>query len=154
MKLRTYEIGDLPHVVRLFHDTIHAVNLGDYTSLQVEAWAPAQIDLKHWELKLGAEEVIIAERDGVILGFCSWDATGYLDLLYVHRAFQRKGIASKLYAAAERAIRSNGLHRIYTHASVTAQPFFLRQNFRIIKHQLVGVRGVELPNAIMEKLLS
>ena len=153
MKLRAYEIVDLPHLARLFHDTIHTVNLGDYTPQQVEAWAPKRIDLARWRQKLEAQELIVAEGQNSIVGFCAWDDTGYLDLLYVHHAFQRKGIASALYGAAEKSMRSKKLKRVYTQASVTAQPFFLRQNFRIMKRQLVNARGVDLPNAVMEKQL-
>jgi putative acetyltransferase len=153
MKLRAYEIGDLPHLGQLFHDTIHTINLGDYTQPQVDAWAPAQLDLGRWRQKLGQEEVLIAELKGNIVGFCAWDNGGYLDLLYVHHAFQRQGIASALYTAAEKAIRFKKLKRVYTQASITAQPFFLRQDFRMVKRQLVNVRGVDLPNAVMEKLL-
>ena len=153
MKLRAYEMSDLPHLAQLFHDTIHTVNLGDYTAQQVEAWAPLQIDLDCWRQKLDAQEAMVAEWHDSIVGFCSWDDTGYLDFLYVHHAFQRKGIASALYGAAEEAMRSKKLKRVYTQASVTSQPFFLRQNFRIVKRQQVNVRGVDLPNAVMEKLL-
>ncbi len=153
MKLRAYRLEDLPHLARLFHDTVHVINRRDYTQQQVEAWAPAEIDLSCWKQRLDEEEIVIAEKDGMIVGFCSWDATGYLDFLYVHHAFQRNGIASALYATAERTMRTNKLSRVHTQASVTAQPFFLRQHFRITKHQIVNIRGVELPNAIMEKLL-
>ena len=153
MKLRAYEPKDLPQLVRLFHDTIHTVNLGDYTQQQVNAWAPEQIDLDRWSQKLAAEEVVVAEWNNMIVGFCAWDNAGYLDFLFVHHAFQRKGIASALYVAAEEALRSKKIQRVYTHASITAQVFFLRQNFRIVREQMVQVRGVDLANAVMEKLL-
>jgi GNAT superfamily N-acetyltransferase len=153
MKLRAYEIGDLPQVAQLFHDTVHQVNLGAYTRQQVDAWAPARIDLEHWGQKLVAQEVIVAERHGAIVGFCSWNAGGCLDFLYVHHVFQRQGIASALFAAAEKSLRAGKHKYVYTHASITAELFFLRQGFRIVKRQVVAVRGVEMPNAVMEKLL-
>jgi len=153
MELRAYKPKDLPYVAQLFHDTVHAINLGDYTRQQVDAWAPAQIDLERWKQRLAAEEVVVAESNGTITGFCSWDTTGYLDFLYVHHAFQRQGIASALYAAAEARLRARAIRRIHTQASLTAEAFFMRQNFRIVQRQTVHVRGVDLPNAVMEKLL-
>ncbi len=153
MKLRAYESKDLPYLAQLFHDTIHAVNLGDYTRQQVDAWAPERIDLDRWNRKLVAEEVTVAEWNDMIVGFCALENGGYLDLLYVHHAFQRKGIASALYVAAEGALRCKGIQRVYTHASISAQAFFLRQGFQIVRKQMVQVRGVELPNAVMEKRL-
>ncbi|MFI5335936.1 MAG: GNAT family N-acetyltransferase [Opitutales bacterium] len=152
--LRPFRPDDLPGLVRLFGETIHAINLGDYTPAQVEAWAPAQPDLGRWRQKLAAEEVLVAEQAGRMVGFCSWDPTGYLDFLYVHHACQRQGIAAALYAAAEQAMLAKGLARVHTQASVTAQPFFLSRGFKVVKHQIVQVRGVDLPNAVMEKPLT
>ncbi len=153
MNLRAYQPDDLPHLARLFRDTIRTVNLGDYTPAQVAAWAPDTPDLERWRTKLAGEETVVAELAGEIVGFCSWEDSGYLDFLYVHQARQRQGVATGLYAAAESALRAKGLARVHTQASVTAQPFFLRQGFRLLRHQTVQVRGVGLPNAVMEKAL-
>lgn len=152
--LRPYRPFDLPEMIRLFRETIHTVNTRDYTPEQVAAWAPEQIDIGRWTTKLAAQEAVIAEQAGKVAGFCSWDTTGYIDLLYVHHAHQRQGIAALLLAEAEKVLRLRGITRLHTQASVTAQPFFLRQGYRLIKHQLVHVRGVDLPNAVMEKPLS
>ncbi len=152
-KLRPYQPQDLGEMQRLYFQAIRLVCVRNYTPEQVEAWAPEKPDLERWRQKLAGEEVVIAELAGEIVGFCSWAATGFLDFLYVHHAHQRQGIASALYRAAESALRAKGLKRLHTEASLTAQPFFARQGFRIVKHQFVQIRGVELPNAVMEKLL-
>jgi GNAT superfamily N-acetyltransferase len=154
MKLRPYHPDDLPVLVRLFHDTIHKVALGSYSQTQVEAWAPAEPDLDRWRQKLHGEEVLVADLGDEIVGFCSWDSSGYLDFLYVHHAHQRQGVAAALYAVAEAELKRKGQSRIHTQASLTAQPFFLKHGFRLVKHQTVQVRGVNLPNAVMEKLLA
>ena len=106
IKIRAYQSAVLAGLTRLFHDTIHRVNLGDYTQTQVDAWAPAQPDLERWQRKLAAEEVIVAEVDGEIAGYCSWTPAGYIDFLYVYPAWQRRGIASTLYLSAEAALRA------------------------------------------------
>ena len=153
IKLRPYQPGEAAELYCLYHATIRRVNRRDYTQPQVEAGAPDQPDMGRWKSKLVSEDVVVAEIAGVIVGFCSWDATGYLDFLYVHHAHQRQGIAQSLYNTCERRMREIGLQRIYTQASVTAQPFFIRQGFTLVKHQIVHVRGVDLPNAVMEKFL-
>lgn len=43
MKIRLFETKDTEQVVRLFHDTVHAVNIRDYSSSQVNAWAPDDV---------------------------------------------------------------------------------------------------------------
>ena len=37
MEIRAYERGDLEALLSLFYDTVHGVNLGDYTAEQVNA---------------------------------------------------------------------------------------------------------------------
>jgi putative acetyltransferase len=151
--LRPYRADDLLAIAQLFHATVHEVNCRDYSPVQLDAWAPANADLDRWRKKLAGEDVIVAEQAGALVGFCSWDPTGYLDFLFVHPAQLRQGVASLLYAAAEAAMRAKALPRIHAQVSVTAQPFFLRQGFRVVKHQVVQARGVDLQNAVMEKLL-
>ncbi|HEY4302070.1 MAG TPA: GNAT family N-acetyltransferase [Candidatus Didemnitutus sp.] len=153
MLVRAYRPEDLPAVTRLFHDTVHQVNRADYTPEQLAAWAPRKPDFEHWRAKLSAEEVIVAESGAQIVGFCSWNGAGCLDFLYVHHAHQRQGIASKLYAAAEAALRRKALAKIHANVSLTAHPFFARQGFENVRDQNAQVRGVELPNAMMEKRL-
>jgi putative acetyltransferase len=151
MQLRAYRPDDVPALIRLFRDTIRTVNLRDYTPVQVRAWAPDEIDETRWRERLAAQQVVVAESEWEVVGFCSWTPEGYLDFLYVHAAFQRKGIATTLYAAAEKALRATGAKRIYAHASITAQPFFLRQGFSIVEHRVVDIRGSKLSHAVVDK---
>lgn len=153
MHLRPYRAEDLPALTQLFHATVHTVTAAHYSAEQRAAWAPAEPDLERWRMKLAAEITVLAERAGEMLGFCSWTPEGYLDFLFVHHAHQGKGIARALCAEAERDLVARGVARIHTQASVTAQPFFLRQGFVLVRHQTVTARGVELPNAVMEKRL-
>jgi hypothetical protein len=37
---------------------------------------------------------------------------------------------------------------------LTARPFFLRGGFGVVRPQVVEIRGVALPNVVMEKRLS
>jgi putative acetyltransferase len=152
--LRAYRTDDLAAVTQLYRETIHQVARGDYTQEEVDAWAPSDPDYGRWRQKLGKQTVVVAELDGEVVGFCSWDATGYLDFLYVHHAHQRQGIASMLYASAESALRGAARQRIHSQVSLTAQPFFLAQGFHVVEHQKVNVGGVDLPNAVMEKPLA
>ena len=44
MYLRLYRPEDLESLTRLFFETIHTVNAGDYTPEQLWAWAPGAVD--------------------------------------------------------------------------------------------------------------
>jgi putative acetyltransferase len=44
-----------------------------------------------------------------------------------------------------------GLKRVFTEASITARPFFERRGFRVVREQIVMVRGVGMKNFVKEK---
>ena len=48
MYLRLYRPEDLESLTRLFFETIHTVNAGDYTPEQLWAWAPGAVDAARW----------------------------------------------------------------------------------------------------------
>ena len=49
MYLRLYRPEDLESLTRLFFETIHTVNAGDYTPEQLWAWAPGAVDAARWD---------------------------------------------------------------------------------------------------------
>ncbi len=152
MIYRAYTSEDLAAVVRLFQDTVHTVCARDYTSKQLDAWAPKELDMKKWQATLLAHHTIVAEEDGVIAGFGDMDDTGYLDRLYVHKDFQRQGIAAAICDRLEAALSPElSPVRFTTHASITAKPFFEKRGYRIVKEQTVERRGIRLTNYVMEK---
>ena len=146
MELRAYRTGDCREITELFYKTVHTVNAGDYSPEQLDAWADGCPDLTEWDRSLSAHRALVAVESGQIVGFGDVDGSGYLDRLYVHRDFQRRGIASALCDALE-----EGLERIVTHASITARPFFAGRGYRTVREQQVARHGISLTNYVMEK---
>lgn len=148
MELRPYESSDCPALARLFYNTVHTVNARDYTPEQLDAWADGQVDLSVWDASFLAHHTLVAEEDGVILGFADMDGGGYLDRLYVHRDYQGRGVASALCDALEAACPAAVFT---THTSLTARPFFEDRGYRVLRRQTVLRHGVALDNFVMEK---
>lgn len=82
-----------------------------------------------------------------MIGFGDIDNTGYLDHLFVHTNYQRKGVATAICNKLEQAAQG----KIVTHASITAKPFFEKRGYKIIKEQQVERKGIFLINFVMEK---
>lgn len=151
MQIRPYRPADLAEMAALFYDTVHTVNAADYTPRQLDAWATGQVDLDAWDGSLRAHLSLVAEENGRIIGFGDLDAaSGYLDRLYVHKDYQRRGVASALCDRLEAAAEGG---RVYTHASITARPFFEKRGYCVQKQQQVERRGELLTNFVMEKIL-
>lgn len=135
-------------MARLFYDTVHAVNAADYSPEQLSAWAAGEVDLAAWNASFLAHRTMVAEREGVLLGFGDMDAAGYLDRLYVHKDYQRQGIATAICDALESGCDGS---EFTTHASITAKTFFEKRGYHVIRCQQVERRGVELTNYVMRK---
>ena len=148
MFLRPYRSADCPALAELFYDTVHTVCAGDYTPEQLAAWAPGAADPAAWDASFLAHRTLVAVEGETPVGFADMDESGYLDRLYVHRDFLRRGIAAALCDALE---ASAAAKTFTTHASHTARPFFEHQGWRVIREQTVFRRGVALNNFVMEK---
>ena len=151
MKLREYKPSDCAFMAKLFYDTVHTVNAKDYTNEQLDAWATGSVDLKAWNLSFAAHNTLIAEIDGKIAGFADMDKTGCLDKLYIHKEYQRRGIAAALVNELERRARQAGLSRFETYASITAKPFFEKQGYLVETKNEVMRNGIILVNYKMTK---
>jgi putative acetyltransferase len=151
MRIRGYRPGDAAAIVALFRDTVRRVNSRDYSSEQVQAWAPDQIDIGPWERRLAGRFTVVAEINGQVAGFADLEDDGHLDHLYVHAGHQRLGLGRTLVSAIEAEARRRGLSSLFTEASIIARPFFERQGFVTLQEQVVECRGVKMVNYRMVK---
>ena len=147
MNIRRYCPSDCAQMAQLFTDTVHTVNARDYTPQQLQVWAPAHLDLDQWNTSFLQHNTWVAEVNGTIVGFGDMAENGYLDRLYVHKDFQRQGIASALCDVLEQSVPG----KVTTHASITARPFFEKRGYRVIREQTVMRSGIALTNFVMEK---
>ena len=138
-------------VINLFRDTVRAINIKDYTEAQTLAWAPDIISVDKWKEKLLDHYIVVAECNTVICGFGDIDATGYFDHLFVHKDYQRQGIAKQIVVAIEEYAKQKEIGLITVSASITAKPFFIKQGYQIVREQSVYYNGQMFTNFFMEK---
>lgn len=101
-----------------------------------------------WDKSFKSHYTVVACKNDLIVGFGDIDKNGYLDRLFVHKDYQRQGIASAICEKLE----NFALHKkITVFASITAKPFFERRGYRLIREQQVSRDGVLLTNFLMEK---
>lgn len=151
--VRDYREDDAGPICRLFYETVRSVNLKDYSSEQVRAWAPAPPDPAAWHERVSNRHTLVAEGDDGVVGFVELEEDGHLDMLYCRRDAVGRGVGSLLYEAVEERARSFGVGRISTEASITARPFFERHGFTVLRRNTVVRGGIGLTNFSMEKIL-
>lgn len=147
MIIRKYQASDCKELADLFYNTVHIVNAKDYTKEQLNVWATKQVDLEKWNKSLQEHFSVVALDNETIIGFGDIDKTGYLDRLFVHANYQKKGIATALCNQLEQAVQGD----ITTHAPITAKPFFEKRGYKLVKEQQVERQGIFLTNYVMIK---
>jgi len=153
IELNSAELTDMKALQKLFVDTVTAVCSADYEADQIAAWTSSVEDSDRW-LKIMTEQVVVvAKISEQIVGFATLANGNYIDLMYVHKDHQGKGIAGTLYQHLEDVALKNDQTYLYANVSKTTLPFFQRMGFTIEREQTVVRKGVELVNFRMRKLL-
>lgn len=150
--IRRYEAADLDAVIGVFLRSIREIASHDYDAGQIDAWA--QADRAVWSRRRLDRPTWVAVIDATVVGFGDLESSGHIDMLFVHPECQRKGIAAALLGEVERAARHQRLSTLHTDASITARPFFEAHGFRVVRSQVVPLRGQRLTNFQMEKRLT
>ena len=149
MTIRPCTREDLPVLARLFYDAVTAVK--DYPPEQTAAWAGRWQTLSDRGEEFLSACTLLAEEDGVIVGYGKLDPVGYLYHLFVRPDRWRQGVASALCDALEEQARRSGAVRITVHASIPARPFFARRGYEVTGVNRVPIGDVTLRNYSMAR---
>ena len=156
--IRLGEASDWADLALVFHKAVREGAVA-YTETQRAAWSPEVKLLGDWSLRLMRQTVRVAEADGIAAGFMTLEMSGYLDCAYIVPQWQGKGVFRSLYEALETQGRKDGISRLYTHASLHAQPAFGAMGFEVTRPETVNMgagpdgHDVWLPRFAMEKHL-
>lgn len=151
INIRTYKSDDCKETAKLFYETVHCVNSADYTEEELTAWAPKNIDYEKWDYSFKNHFALTALYGDTVVGFGDICENGYLDRLYVHKDYQKKGIGKKLCKALEQSVRAK---TIGVYASITAVPFFKSLGYKVVRENTVKKNKIHLKNYYMEKRIS
>ncbi|NBI06370.1 GNAT family N-acetyltransferase [Senegalia massiliensis] len=151
MLIRKYDEKDLKEVLQLFYNTVHSINIKDYTLEQVNAWAPKIPEKKKWENFLYENKTSVAVINQKIVGFSDLREDGYLNTMYVSKNHQGQGIATILLSGIEQEAQNLSITKLTTEASITAKDFFRKRGFNIVEKQNKKHNNMVFVNYIMEK---
>lgn len=125
-----------------------------YTEAQRAAWVPAPRSGPDWTARLQGQEILVAEQEGRALGFVSLAESGYVDFAYIRPEAQHSGLFRQLLSRiVERAI-SKGEPRLWTHASLMAEPAFERLGFEVRRREQATIGDQSFDRCEMEMRLA
>lgn len=153
ISFRKATISDLNEMQQLYTNTIQSVCKNDYNSAQIEAWISGVKNTERWTQVIETQFVLLAIIQDQIVGFGTLKNSNYIDFFYIHKDFQRRGIANKLLTELELEAKNQQTKIITSDISITAKPFFEKKGF-VVKTEQKNIRlDVELINYKMEKQL-
>lgn len=150
--IRPFQASDMPALVQLFKNAVNTINIRDYSQEQVAIWSNST----DWKNHLEKNVTLVAEMNGIIIGFTDMTQEGYLNHFYVHKDYVgAKGnyIALKLFKAIETEARNMGLSEIVTYCSITAKKPAERMGFIVLHKNTVTKNNVTFINYYMKKVL-
>lgn len=151
--LRLATLADLPEMKELFRGAIMNVCANEYDAEQRAVWAASAEKTERWNDLVNNQYVLLAMSDGIIAGFGSLLNGDYLDFMYVHKDYQRLGIAETLLNALETEAKRCNTQIITSDISKTARPFFEKKGYVVVDEQ-ENLRGsLVLINYKMKKEL-
>ncbi|WP_409417510.1 GNAT family N-acetyltransferase [Flavobacterium sp. PS2] len=158
MNFRKATISDLQELQELYIETIKHVCKDDYNPVQIDVWISGVDNTERWIEVINTQFVLLAIIQNKITGFGTLKDGNYIDFFYIHKEYQRQGIADRILTELELEAKKYpdalGQKTITSDISITAKPFFEKKGF-IVKAEQRNIRlGVELINYKMEKDLS
>lgn len=154
MHIRRYKHGEEGHLWEIFFNTVHKINIRDYSQFQVFAWAPPDLDKELWKNKIENINPYVVVNGENIIGYADLQDNGLIDHFFCDYRWQRKGVGSLLMEKIQEEAVNRSLKSLYSEVSITARPFYAAHGFEVIKNQIVEIRGAKLINYRMEKRLA
>lgn len=153
MIIREFTKGDEDVLLKIFKSSIRENAKSYYSEDQLKAWAPDEIDLDKWALRIqGIKPYVLVEGQEVI-GYGDLQESGYIDHFFIKGGQAGKGAGRKLLSYIIDQALSKGINELTADVSLAAQPFFKKFGFEIIERKVVNIRGVDIDNAFMKKIL-
>lgn len=152
-QIRIGALQDIPEMQSLFVNTIKYICNSDYSQEQIDVWISGVDDVQRWETIIKTQKVLIAHSEEKLLGYITLKDNHYIDLLYVHKDYQKNGIAFRLYSEVEKYANNLQIIELHSDVSITAKPFFEKLGFVVIAEEQVERKGILLTNYKMKKIL-
>lgn len=153
MLIRRFQIGDEPELFAVFYSSVHGLAAQNYHPRQLAAWAPADLDTHAWAIRIRALEPFVLEVEGKIVAYADLRNDGYIDHFFVASAHAGLGFGSLLLGHLFQEASKLGLKVLTADVSATAEAFFTRYGFTVLKRNTPMLRGVALRNATMQKII-
>jgi putative acetyltransferase len=153
MQIRRFKPGEEAELWHLFHDSVRHIDTSLYTSAQLHAWSPDEVDMVKWRARIRNISPFVVEHEKRLIGFADVQTTGYVDHFYVHHLWQRRRVGTLLMQILQEVARQDAIDKLFADVSIAAKPFFASWGFDVEREQLVHIDKEVLKSYRMSKPL-
>ncbi len=158
--VRLYREDDAQALADIAAAAITGMGPQGYSAQQVRAWASRHPGARLYRERAeqGAMIFVAVDAEDRPAAYALLEPDGHLDRLFCHPDHARRGLGSRLLAAAEGEARIRSVTRLHTEASELARPVFVLAGYRVLERRDFAIEhaGTSVPihNYAMEKRLS
>lgn len=152
MIIRAFVEEDAQAVLELYFLAVHELNKEFYSEQQLAAWTANRSVEKTIRAAQKCDDYLVAEKDGVVVGFGCRRNDELLGL-YVHPSAVRQGVGSALLEELLERVCEEGFLCVRAESSLGAQNFYERRGFVSVKQSTLSISEVAIPCVVMQKLL-
>lgn len=144
---RAATAADVPALARLYADAARVLGPAVYSPEQVAAWVSFGQDTPAFRAYvLDADTWLALDTDGQPVGFCGVGGQGdwgEVHSLYVHPAWVRRGLGSRLLGDALIRARGRGQQHFAAWVTPFSRPVFERAGFSLVRTVVEPYQGVD-----------
>ncbi len=154
MNLRQITIKDQLNLKKVYFDSIQSLDDKNYSQEQKRAWSSQAWDNPNFDNTIIKGKGWLISEKGITVAFATRYPNDRIALFYCKGDFQRKGFGSKLLYKLEDEAKKEGLGSIFTEASLISYKLFLKNEWKIIRKEIVTINNIFFERYKMMKIIN
>jgi GNAT superfamily N-acetyltransferase len=151
LRIRRALLTDAPAIAGVMRAAVRGAR-GSYPARTLAAWGSLPALYHAWAMTAGGEDVLVAEREGRVVGYAGLRGAE-VTALFVRPSAARQGVASALLARVEALARRRSVRRVLVDAARSGVAFYQARGFTAVHAVRVPLPGGALAAVRMAKRL-
>ena len=153
MNLRQITIKDQLELKKVYFDSIQSLDENIYSQEQKRAWSSQAWNNLNFDNSITKGKGWLLSEKGIIIAFAIRYPKNRISLFYCIGKFQRKGCGTKLLHKLEEEAKKEGIDSLSTEASLISYKLFLKNNWKIIRKEIVTINNIFFERYKMIKII-
>ena len=153
MNLRQITTKDQLELKKVYFDSIQSLDENIYSQEQKRAWSSQAWNNLNFDNSITKGKGWLLSEKGIIIAFAIRYPKNRISLFYCIGKFQRKGFGTKLLHKLEDEAKKEGIDSLSTEASLISYKLFLKNNWKIIRKEIVTINNIFFERYKMIKII-